>query len=293
MPRYDHARDIPDLSSKVVIVTGANAGIGYHTASELGKHGAKVYLACRTESKARSAIARIESDAPSLKGLEHLVWLPLDLSSIRSAKEAAEAFLGSAKRLDILINNAGRLVDTYVLTEEGIELSVAVNHVGHFVFTTALLPLLKETARLPGADIRVVYVSSESYHMANLEKEMALFCKMARYGTTKLMNILFTLALHPGNVTTDTVGRADLTPLLPYSTQGSFMSLFAATSAQIVTQRETFKGQFLMPFGTIQPLKTKEARDPALAQTLWKTTETVVQDVLARQSTSPLEQTAS
>ncbi|TFY76492.1 hypothetical protein EWM64_g7520 [Hericium alpestre] len=159
-PSYDPRRDIPDLTGKVILVTGANAGIGLQTSEQLAIHGAKVYLACRTESKAKAAIAGIEDRTPSLKGQGRLMWLPLDLSSMRSSKKAAEEFLSKEKRLDILINNAGRLADDYVLSPEGVELSVAVNHLGHFVLTTALLPLLKETARRPDADVRIIVVNT-------------------------------------------------------------------------------------------------------------------------------------
>ncbi|TFY79516.1 hypothetical protein EWM64_g4499 [Hericium alpestre] len=157
-PSYDPKRDIPDLTGKVVIVTGANAGIGAQTVEQLAQHGAKVYLACRTESKARAAIADIEKANPALKGQDRLVWLPLDLSSLHSAKAAAEEFLTKEKRLNLLINNAGRLTAEYVLTSEGIEESVAVNHLGHLVFTTTLLPLMKETAKEKGSDVRIVNV---------------------------------------------------------------------------------------------------------------------------------------
>ncbi|KAI0066555.1 NAD-P-binding protein [Artomyces pyxidatus] len=320
-PSYQPARDIPDLTGKVVIVTGANAGIGYHTVDQLARRGAKVYLACRTESKAREAISAIERATPSLKGQERLIWLPLDLSSLHSAQKAADEFLAKEKRLDILVNNAGRMTESYVLTKDGIEQSVSVNHVGHFVFTTALLPLLKETAKQPGADVRIIIVSSELYHLVGRQtvfgsledfndrqalpgKENDTLAKLRRYGTTKLMNILFTrelqrrldedgapisvIALHPGIVATEgahtvstwwmRIGQSmvSLTPL-----EGAFTTLFAATSAQVAAERGKFKGQYLMPYGKLQPLKGK-ARDAKLAQTLWATTEKVVEDVLGR-----------
>ncbi|KAI0066554.1 NAD-P-binding protein [Artomyces pyxidatus] len=320
-PRYDPTRDIPDLTGKVVIVTGANAGIGYHTADQLARHGAKVYLACRTESKAREAIATIECATPSLKGRERLVWLPLDLSSLHSAQEAADEFLEKEKRLDILVNNAGRLAGPYVLTKDGIEQSVSVNHVGHFVFTMALLPLLKKTTKQPGADARIVVVSSEMYDLLGRQsrfesledfndrqappgKENNSITEWRRYGTTKLMNILFThelqrrldeegslitaIALHPGSVATDGVHASSpwwmrfmqlivsITPL-----EGAFTTLFAATSAQVAAEREKFKGQYLVPYGKLQQLKGK-AGDARLARTLWATTEKVVEGVLGR-----------
>ena len=79
-----------------------SSGIGYQTTAQLALHGAKVYLACRTESKALAAIARIEKENPILKGTENLIWTPLDLSSISSAKAAAEEILVKETRLDLL-----------------------------------------------------------------------------------------------------------------------------------------------------------------------------------------------
>ncbi|TFY63085.1 hypothetical protein EVG20_g6466 [Dentipellis fragilis] len=200
---YDPNHDIPDLTGKIIIVTGANAGIGLKTVEQLARHGAKVYLACRSEAKATAAIADVEKTSPALKGQQRLIWLPLDLSSVHDAKKAAEEFLSKEHRLDILINNAARLVDNYVIGKEGVELNVAVNQFGHFVFTQTLLPLLKETAKRRDADVRIVVVSSDAYlnpgttKFGSLEelndpqgppgKENTTQTKMRRYGTSKLM----------------------------------------------------------------------------------------------------------
>ncbi|KAI0060008.1 NAD-P-binding protein [Artomyces pyxidatus] len=300
-PSYDPARDIPDLTGKVVVVTGSNAGIGYHTADQLARRGGKVYLACRTESKAREAIASIERASPSLKGEDRLVWLPLDLSSIRSTKAAAEEVITKEKRLDILANNAGRLTDRYELNADGVELSVAVNHIGPYVFTTTLLPLLKRTAEEPGPDVRIVNVSSSTYNrvgqqtkFGSLEdfnesqskpgNENTYRSKFKRYGKTKIMNILTrelqrrldeegvpitVIALHPGGVAID--GAHEKSPWY-----------FAATSAEVAAARDKYKGQFLVPYGQLHTLQTNEAQDPVLAQTLWKATEKVVDGAAGR-----------
>ncbi|KAI0052767.1 NAD-P-binding protein [Auriscalpium vulgare] len=323
-PSYNPDRDIPDLTGKVAIVTGANTGIGYHTAEHLALHGAKVYLACRTESKALDAITGIERAHPALKDSGRLVWLPLDLASLRRTKEAAEEFLTLEKRLDILLNNAGRIAQTYVLTEEGIEQCVAVNHVSHFVLTDTLLPLLKQTAHLPGTDVRIINLASNAYRMGGSQtrfesladlndsqaapgKENGMIRRFARYCTTKLMNILTTaelqrqldadgepitaIAVHPGGpIATDNatnalpwplsflLRRVGLTPL-----QGSLTSLFAATSPRVAAERSAYKGAYIEPYGVVTPLTRKEAKDPVLARTLWRTTEAVVEAVLGHE----------
>ncbi|KAA1474634.1 NAD-P-binding protein [Dentipellis sp. KUC8613] len=334
---YDPNRDIPDLNGKVVIVTGANAGIGAKTVEQLARHGAKVYLACRSEEKAAAAIADIERTSPALKGQERLVWLPLDLSSVHSAKKAAEEFLSKEDRLDILIaiwraydhgvspvNNAARLIEDYVIGKEGVELNVAVNQFGHFVFTQTLLPLLKETAKRQDADVRIIAVSSSAYlhpgttKFGSLEdlndpqappgKENTMQNKMLRYGTSKLMNVLFAaeiqrrldaenasitvISLHPGAVSTESANAADLpwyvkiyiatlamTPL-----QGAMTSLFAATSSQVAAEREKYKGKYLEPYGKIAGPATAASKDPLIAKTLWDTTERITAELLKKSS---------
>ncbi|TFY66020.1 hypothetical protein EVG20_g5058, partial [Dentipellis fragilis] len=282
--------------------------------------GAKVYLACRSEAKATAAIADVEKTSPALKGQQRLIWLPLDLSSVHDAKKAAEEFLSKEHRLDILINNAARLVDNYVIGKEGVELNVAVNQFGHFVFTQTLLPLLKETAKRRDADVRIVVVSSDAYlnpgttKFGSLEelndpqgppgKENTTQTKMRRYGTSKLMNVLFAaelqrrldaekapitvISLHPGAVATEAAYAADLpwylklyvvtlamTPL-----QGAMTSLFAATSAQVAAEREKYKGKYLVPYGKIAGPATAASKDPLVAKTLWETTERITSELL-------------
>ncbi|KAI0067198.1 NAD-P-binding protein [Artomyces pyxidatus] len=318
-PTYDPSCDVPDLHLKVAIVTGADSGIGFETAQQLAIHGAKVYLACITMSAALGAISRIQEFAPSLRGQEKLVPLEVDLSSIHCAKAAAEEVMSREKRLDILVNNAGRMASEYVLTPEGIEQTVAVNHIGHFVFTQTLLPLLKETASLPDADVRIVAVSpgpyklvrgSEFGSLADLNdlrgtpgRENTWISKYRRYGASKLMIILTTgelqrrldaenipitvMVVHPGGVATPAAKRHTPVIIHPYiwlaaltPYQGAFTSLFAATSPKVSDDREKYKGQYLEPYGEIGKLTTKESLDSTLARRLWTTTEAVVQRVL-------------
>ncbi|TFY66029.1 hypothetical protein EVG20_g5060 [Dentipellis fragilis] len=329
---YDPTHDIPDLTGKVVIITGSNwlttvawlihcsAGIGIRTAEQLALHGAKVYLACRSEAKATAAIAELEKTTPSLKDQNRLVYLPLDLSSVHSAKEAAEDFLSREDRLDVLINNAARGIEEYQLSKDGIELTIAVNHFGHFVFTQTLLPLLKETAKRRDADVRIVVVSSRAHlgpgttKFGSLEemndpqgppaKINSISTKMSRYGTSKLMNVLFAselqrrldaenaaitvISLHPGAVATETAHAADLpwyakiyiATLAIAPLQGAFTSLFAATSARVAAEREKYKGKYLVPYGEIAGPATAAAKDPVLAKTLWDTTEKITAGLL-------------
>ncbi|KIK26258.1 hypothetical protein PISMIDRAFT_676035 [Pisolithus microcarpus 441] len=106
---FNPERDTPDLTGKVALVTGGNAGIGYATVEHLARKGAKVYMASRNKEKAEAAIAKLKA-----LGLEHVVWLELDLSDPRNAKTAAQEFTNKENRLDILIHNAAACVNSFI-----------------------------------------------------------------------------------------------------------------------------------------------------------------------------------
>lgn len=233
---FNARTDIPSLSDKIAIVTGANTGLGYHTALTLASHGAKVYLACRSESKALAAIKQMETEDKSLVGTDRLVWLSFDLGSLKKARQAAEDFLSRESRLDILINNAAIGAGPYALTDDGYESSLGGNHLAHFVFTTTLLPTLTSTSKLPGSDVRIITLTSGAHAYApkgfsfatkdDFKKLYAPEAKkdtvmngFARYGLSKLANLLFmselqrrldaegtpiiAMSVHPGIVLTD------------------------------------------------------------------------------------------
>ncbi|KZO91911.1 NAD-P-binding protein [Calocera viscosa TUFC12733] len=309
------ASDIPSLTGKVAIVTGATSGIGFQTCLQLALHGAKVYLATRSESKTSSVISQMEREHPELKG--RLFWLHTDLSSVKGCQAAAKEFEGKEERLDLLVNNGAEAMTPFALTEEGVSRTFAVNHLGHFAFTTALLPLLERTARLPGADVRIINVSSMVHTSAPAsttfesmvefkatcatgEKLNGLFQYAARYGQSKLANILFTkalqkrldeqgipaltIAVHPGSVATEgskkftgflfpLMALISLTPL-----QGALTSLFSATSPQVLAEREKYKGAYVVPYGKLGTASAK-GQDAAMAERLWGLSEQAVKEI--------------
>lgn len=182
--------NIPNQAGKTVIVTGANAGIGYETALALYEKGAHVVLACRDIKKANAAaeaILRTESEG-SVEILE------LDLSDLESVKAAANTFKSKHQKLDLLINNAGVMVPPASKTAQGFELQFGTNVLGHYAFTGYLFPLLKATPQS-----RIVTVSSlvytrgtMDYTNLKLEKE---YDANREYAQSKLGNLLFTLEL--------------------------------------------------------------------------------------------------
>ena len=183
---------IPDQSGRVAIVTGANSGIGFETARELARAGATVVLACRSESRAVEAMARLEAD--DLKGQRS--FIPLDLADLDSVAAFASTFAEAHDRLDILVNNAGVMVPPRGTTKQGFELQIGVNHFGHFALTGRLLPLLLATP-----DSRVVNVSSIAHRQGrmrldDINYERGGYTSWGAYGQSKLANLLFTLGLH-------------------------------------------------------------------------------------------------
>ncbi|KZV86948.1 NAD(P)-binding protein [Exidia glandulosa HHB12029] len=135
--------DIPDLSGKVTIVTGGNSGVGYETCKALLSHNAKVYMASRSKSKAEEAIAQLHRETG-----KSAIFLELDLGSLASVKQAAQTFLGLEPELHILFNNGGIMTPPIeALTADGYDLQHGTNVLGHYFFTTLLVPALAAGAR--------------------------------------------------------------------------------------------------------------------------------------------------
>ncbi|KAI8232827.1 hypothetical protein K4K54_011478 [Colletotrichum sp. SAR 10_86] len=161
-PSFNPATDIPSLCGKTIFVTGGNTGLGKQSIIDLARHDpAQIWLAARDLVKAEAAATEIRSTVPAVP----IILLKLDLSSVKSIKEAVATFSSTAKRLDILMLNAGIMAVPPGLTEEGYEIQFGTNHVGHALLTKLLLPLLVETAAKFEADVRVVVLSSHAHNM--------------------------------------------------------------------------------------------------------------------------------
>ncbi|KAG9324135.1 hypothetical protein KVV02_003381 [Mortierella alpina] len=207
--------NIPNLHGKVAIVTGATGGLGYATVVALAAHGAHVFLACRNRVKAEEAIERAQADILKLqfdfpdaihecsfdgeKNRPRLEFLELDLGEMRKCRSAATEFLERGLPLHILVNNGGVLHRDFELSEDGYEHHFAINHLGHFVFTTALLERIRESA-----PARIVVLSSMAHEMPpsnrpidykTLRATTPQANNYSRYGQSRLANVLFTKAL--------------------------------------------------------------------------------------------------
>ncbi|XP_056150260.1 retinol dehydrogenase 14b [Lampris incognitus] len=180
------------MQGKTVIVTGANSGIGKAVAGELLKLQARVIMACRDRRGAEEA-AR---DLRELAGPDHgeLVLKHLDLASLTSVRRFCEEISKEESKIDVLINNAGVYQCPYTKTEDGFEMQVGVNHLGHFLLTNLLVDTLKSSA-----PSRIVIVSSKLYkygeiNFDDLNSEKS-YDKAFCYSQSKLANLLFTLEL--------------------------------------------------------------------------------------------------
>ena len=183
--------DTKSQIGKVVLITGANTGIGFEMAMEFAGKGAEVVLACRNQAKATEATARIRTEHPDA----NVQTLDLDLADLNAVKRAASAFMASTPHLDILINNAGVMIPPKSTTVDGFELQVGTNHLGHFALTAHLLPHLRK-AENP----RIVTVSSIAHTMGRLNLENMhgrgkRYDKWGQYGRSKLANLMFALEL--------------------------------------------------------------------------------------------------
>ncbi|MXN92006.1 SDR family NAD(P)-dependent oxidoreductase [Flavobacterium sp. Sd200] len=182
--------NIPDQTGKTVIVTGANAGIGYETALALYEKNANIILACRDLDKANAA-AKTIATVPSEGSVEVLA---LDLSDLNSVKTAADTFKSKHQKLDLLINNAGVMVPPASKTVQGFELQFGTNVLGHYAFTGYLYPLLKATPQS-----RVVTVSSLVYRLGSIDydnlKTEKDYDANREYAQSKLANLFFTSEL--------------------------------------------------------------------------------------------------
>lgn len=203
------------IDGKIVIITGANTGLGLSNAIDYAARGGKIYVACRDEKRGGDAVKEIIKQS----GSENVHFQQLDLASLDSIREFVKKFQTLEKKLDILVNNAGIYGCPKSLTKDGFEMQMGVNHLGHFLLTHLLLDLLKKSTQG-----RIVVVSSIAEGWGSIERDNFMseksYDKHKAYCNSKLANVLYTRELarklkktnvtvnccHPGAVMTE-IGR--------------------------------------------------------------------------------------
>jgi NAD(P)-dependent dehydrogenase (short-subunit alcohol dehydrogenase family) len=289
-------QNVPHLSGKVAIVTGATSGLGFETTKVLALQGAHVVLAVRNTAKGDRAAANIRAAIPEAD----LEVMTLDLASLVSVRRFADAFAGTHDRVNMLINNAGVMAVPRRETADGLEMQLGTNHLGHFALTGLLMPLILRTP-----DARVVTVSSSAHVYGriafdDLNSERS-YGKWRAYGQSKLANLLFTyelqhrlealrstaisVAAHPGYAATNLqfvgpdmegskLGRLIASSAYRLMAQsaamGALPTIFAATSPDV------HGGDFIGPDGFMEqrgfPRKVHSngrSHDTAVAAQLW------------------------
>jgi NAD(P)-dependent dehydrogenase (short-subunit alcohol dehydrogenase family) len=281
---------IPDQTGRTAVITGANTGLGFETAKALAAKGAHVVLAVRDTAKGKQAAAEISGDVTVQE---------LDLTSLASIREAAEALKSGHDKIDLLINNAGVMTTPKGTTKDGFELQFGTNHLGHFALTGLLLDAILD---VDGA--RIVTVSSNGHkmggaiHFDDLQWERS-YSRMGAYTQSKLANLLFTyelqrrlaprgktiaLAAHPGTSTTELArnipsalqrGFQAVAPLIAQSPAGG-----ALPSLRAATDPGALGGQYYGPDGIAQQkgnpvvvASSAQSYDVELQRRLWAVSE--------------------
>ncbi len=278
---------------RVAIVTGANSGIGKVTASALLRLGFRVIVTARSKERGEAALADFKRDFPAAA-----VELVLcNLSDLEAVRAAARDIARRVDRIDVLVNNAGGIVGDRKVTKDGLEETFAGNHLGPFVLTRALLPLLERAA-----PARIVNVASEAHRALRDMRwddlqfaEAGSYASMKVYGQSKLANILFTRelarrldpkkvtanAVHPGVVRTRfgetggallRFGIAIIRPFLIDEEKGADTSIWLATDPSV----EGKTGGYYMKRRLATPTPAAESDEGA--KRLWQISETLAGD---------------
>ncbi|GJJ71871.1 hypothetical protein EMPS_04228 [Entomortierella parvispora] len=309
---------IPDLTGKVAIVTGANSGIGLATTVGLANRGARVIMACRSETRCKEAMVVIreqiqeerkarqqkKGDAP--QGEIQLDFLEIDMNDLNKVQAAAKTFLSWGLPLHILINNSGIMGTPWTLSADGVEQQFAINYLGPFAFTLALLDRIKESQ-----PARIVMVSSIGHLMAvpgSIDLDRINDPKHGNpsslYGQSKIASLLFAQALnrrlgseckvyvnspHPGVVDTEMcrhsgdswgafmgwVMRTWAKNLALKPKEGALNTLYCATSEEIETK--DLRAKFFIPIGR-EYRAAKITENVELQERLWAYSETLVKE---------------
>jgi len=267
---------------KTIVVTGGTSGIGEVAAIRLAEKGARIVLVARDKVRAEATMAKLKRANPSAAHAVHFA----DLSSIAEMKRVASEIAAAEPAIDVLINNAGAVFTTRQESVDGLEMTFAVNHMAYFVVTDVLLPKLKAT---PGA--RIVSTASMAHSSGKIDFDdlqmRKSYSTFRAYGTSKLMNILFTRelarrlegsgvtanCLHPGGVATRFGSNNSGLLAAIFKVAISLVGISPEKGAQTIIHLAsspdvaTISGKYFYKCKVIQP--TAAAQNDADAKQLW------------------------
>ncbi|MCS5706314.1 oxidoreductase [Synechococcus sp. FGCU-3] len=297
---------MPSQQGRVALITGANSGLGLESARSLMARGATVVLACRSRAKAEAARQELLAGA----GGGALDVLELDLADLESVQTGARQVQERYGRLDLLLANAGVMAPPRMRTRQGFELQFGVNHLGHYLLTRLLLPLLQAQA---GA--RVVHVTSGAQYFGRLNfgdlNAERRYDRWAAYGQSKLANValalelqrrlraadsgVWSLAAHPGlartNLQPASVAASGasleaaayrlMDPLFQSAAMGALPQLFAATAPEAEPGGHYGPSRFGGLNGWPVPARVAPAAlNPAQGSRLWEVSEQLCRQAL-------------
>ena len=276
------------MKNQVCIITGANSGIGKETALSLAKLGATVILLCRNYERGNIALKSIITESNN-KNVELMLC---DLSSQNSISDFISKFKNKYDSLNVLINNAGILLNKRTISVDGVENTFAINHLGPFILTNSLLDLLKSSS-----PSRIINVSSSAHYRANFDLDNMQgekkYSSFEAYCKSKLYNVLFTYelsrilagsnvtvnCLHPGFIPTNLFANSSffykaivkiLSPILIDAKSGSKTSTYLATSKDV----ENITGKYFVKCKPKQ--SSKISYDKSASKNLWDISEKLV-----------------
>ena len=309
--QFSIENDVPDLSGKVALITGASEGIGYATAFVLLKNNiSKVFIVSMSEEVMDNAVEEFRKQLGT-EYADKVTWFQCDLSNLPAVTEVAKKVRDQTDRLDILCLNSARGIMTYQLTDYGVDRHMAVNHIGHVTLTSHLLPLLKKTSEK--GTVRIQIQGSNAHQALPKDLKYASVDELnqdlgpnQQYGRSKLANILYARyldahlhssnpnilinATHPGFVETKMstedahepypiagyVMSVGMKPLKKDIWMGCVSTVFAATAAK-------GSGKYICPPAIEEP-GNEQSQDKELGESLMKLTREIVKEKFGAQS---------
>jgi NAD(P)-dependent dehydrogenase (short-subunit alcohol dehydrogenase family) len=276
------------MNGKTVLITGASAGVGLHSAIGLAKSGAEVVMVGRDEGRTAQAMEQVKSQT----GNQAISYLIADLSSLNDVRKLAGEFKNKYNKLDVLLNNAGAIFFWRRLSVDGYEMSLALNHLNYFLLTNLLLELLKA-----GPSGRIVNVSSRAHYRGHVNcddlQSKQGYNAMRVYSMSKLMNVLFTYelarrlqgtnvtanCLHPGFVASNfavnngwwvRLGMTFMSGRISVE-EGSKCSIYLASSPEV----QDISGRYFN-YDLKETRSSDESYDETIAKHLWDVSEMLV-----------------
>jgi len=302
---------MPDQSGRIVLVTGANSGLGLESARALAAKGATLVLACRSLAKAEQArhqlqVDREDSGGSAARDEGRIELLELDLADLTSVARAAGELAERHAQIDLLLNNAGVMAPPRTLTAQGFELQFGVNHLGHYALTRLLLPLLRAST-----SPRAVQVTSGAQYFGQIDFDdlqgERRYDRWKAYGQSKLANVVFaqelqrrepqllSAAAHPGLARTnlqptsvaangsrvERVAYKLMGPLFQSAAQGALPQLFALTAPQAQPGGHYGPSELggIKGWPKAVPM-APAALDQVLAERFWQVSEALCRQVL-------------